>query len=206
MHRRQYPFPDLSSWPPDEELISRKELAALLQVTEETVKNWSRAGLMPDRVQVMPEGILRDKARFFWRVADLRTWALRMVGTLFRQPARPKGAGRRLNWIAGQGWVEKAPVEPDEQVSKSTKATSKGTKPGGGTSKIPGRVLTVLTRLEGQIAALDRAEEPDEFEEREEPVEVQPRRRVVTYRAEPEPQPFASNCRRPARFGGYWGV
>jgi hypothetical protein len=205
MKRKFHPFPDVDGFGQDDDMVTRKDLAKLLGVQEFTLRNWENAGLLPERAAAPEEGILINSPRVFWRVSELRVWVPRMVGVVFARPSRPKGT-RRLEWIAGTGWVENAQAEPDEQVSKSTKATSKGTKPGRRTSKIPGRVLTVLTRLEGQIAALDRAEEPDEFEEPEEPVEVQPRRRVVTYRAEPEPQPFASNCRRPARFGGYWGV
>jgi hypothetical protein len=195
MHRRRYPFPDLSAWPPDEELISRKELAALLQVTEETVKNWYRAGLMPDRVQVMPEGILRDKPRYFWHISELLEWAQRMIWVVFKRPAKPKGTRRRLEWIAGQGWVEQAPVTPVAPVAPSPKPRSRRS------AKVPNRHLVQLTRLEGQVAALDRLEALDEFEEPEDPVET--RRRVI--REEPEPEPFASNCRRSARVG-YWGV
>jgi hypothetical protein len=200
MHRRRYPFPDFFTWPPDEELISRKELAALLQVTEETVKNWYRAGLMPDRVPPPPEGILKGLPRILWRGSDLREWTLRMVGEIFKQPSRPRST-RKLEWVAGRGWVEKAPVSV-APVAPSPKPRSRRS------AKVPGRHLVQLTRLEAQLARLDRLEELEadlwqtERTEVFEPEEQLPRRRVI--REEPEPEPFASNIRRPTHVG-YWG-
>jgi hypothetical protein len=74
-------------------------------------------------------------------------------------------------------------------------------------AKVPGRQIVQLVRLEAQLARLDRLEVGADLRQTErtevfEPEEQLPRRRVI--REEPEPEPFASNCRRPAHVG-YWG-
>lgn len=72
MHRKLHPFPDVAAWPPDDELIRRKELSKLLGVQEFTLRNWENAGLMPARAPVPPGGVLLGFPRVLWRVGDLR--------------------------------------------------------------------------------------------------------------------------------------
>jgi hypothetical protein len=155
-------------------------------VAEETVKNWTRAGLLPPRVHIPPTGFLTHKAQFFWRGSDLREWRERMIGVIFKRPPKPRG--RRAEWVQGQGWVELAP--PVDPVVRDTARA----KPRRRSAKIPGQHIMMLTRLCGQLADLS-PEAPHTVVERSPP----PRR------PEPEPIPFASNegksRARPAR---YW--
>jgi hypothetical protein len=182
MHRRLYPLPCESQLPDDDELLSRRDLAKLLGVAEETVKNWTRAGLLPPRVHIPPTGFLTHKPQFFWRGSDLREWAPRMIGVLFQKPPKPRG--RRVEWVQGQGWVELPPAPRVPAPSPAPRPRR--------SSKVPGRHLAVLTRLEGQLAAFPPDPKPRPVEE--------PRRH-----SEPEPVPFASNVvRSRGRPGGYW--
>jgi hypothetical protein len=175
MNRHLIELPPPEVWPDPEELVGRKELAALLQIPVETVRFWERTGLMPPRAALPARGVLRDYRRVLWRGSDLAEWREKMRGIIFARPPKPR---RGMRWVAGTGWVEPPQAPPSPRRS----------------SKIPGRHLAVLTRLEGQLAALPPDLEPD-------PVEPpQPPRRP-----EPEPVAFASNVvRSRARPGGYW--
>jgi hypothetical protein len=204
MNRKFHPFPDVDGFGQDDDLVTRKDLAKLLGVQEFTLRNWENAGLLPERAAAPEEGILINSPRVFWRVSELRAWVPRMVGVVFARPSRPKGT-RKLEWIAGRGWVEKAPVSvpPVTPVAPSPKPPSRRS------AKVPGRHLVQLTRLEAQLARLDRLEELEadlwQTEQTEvfQPEEQLPRRRV--YRAEPEPEPFASNVVKRSRPARYWG-
>ena len=180
MHRRLIPLLPDEAWPPAEEMLSRKELAKLLGVQEETVNNWDRAGLMPPRAPAQPEGVLKGLPRVLWRVADLREWAPRMAGIIFKRPPKPRR--RRVEWVQGRGWVEIAPrqVDPAARLQVDDPARAK---PRRRSPKIPAKHLVMLTRLEGQLNALPPDEEPWPVEE--------------LRREEPEPIPFASNVVTP---------
>jgi hypothetical protein len=179
--------------------MGRKELAVLLQVAVETVKNWDRAGLMPERVLPPPQGILRTFAPvILWRVADLKEWACQhLVGVaspgkaLFKRTKRPKGKGSRsLTWVRGRGWVEPTRPEPEPRgARRSTEITPKQ--------------LVMLARLEGQLNQLHEIEIEDEEPE---PLEEKPApRRTPRFRPEPEPEPFASNAWGPREAARrYW--
>jgi hypothetical protein len=180
MHRRLIPLLPDEAWPPPEEMLSRKELAKLLGVQEETVNNWDRAGLMAPRALVSPEGILKGLPRVLWRVGELREWAPRQAGVIFKRPPQPRR--RRVEWVQGRGWVDVAPPQVDHAARS---APAKLRRP---SSKIPGKHLVMLTRLEGQLNSLPPDEEPWPVEE----PQLQPPRRE-----EPEPIPFASNVVTP---------
>ena len=189
MHRRLLPVPLDEAWPAPEELISRRGLSKLLGIKEECIRGWERAGLMPPRAPAQPEGILKGLPRVLWRGSDLQEWRERMIGVLFQKPPQPRHG---MKWVAGTGWVDPPPRPlPPSPVDDPTPA------PGSRrSSKIPGRHLTLLTRLEGQLASLPSDEEPEPVEE----PQPTPRRRE-----EPEPVPFSSNVGRPqTRSARYW--
>jgi hypothetical protein len=190
MRRRLYPLLPDETWPPDDELLSRRDLAKLLGVAEETVKNWDRAGLMPPRVPAPPEGILKGSPRVLWRGSDLREWTPRMVGVIFQRPPKPRG--RRMEWVQERGWVElPPPLSPPSVDPAPVPASVKRLRR---SSKVLGRNLALLTRLEGQLSALPPQPLPVER-----PQPQSPRRE------EPEPVPFASNVGRPqTRSARYW--
>ena len=56
MNRHLIELPPPEAWPPADELIGRKELAALLQVPVEAVRFWERTGLMPPRAALPERG------------------------------------------------------------------------------------------------------------------------------------------------------
>ena len=184
MHRRLIPLLPDEVWPPAEEMLSRKELAKLLGVNEETVKNWDRAGLMPPRAPAPPEGILKGLPRVLWRVGELREWAPRQAGVIFKRPPKPRRP--RVEWVQGRGWVEIAPPQVDPAAR--LQGVPVPAKPRRRSSKIPGKHLVMLTRLEAQLNALP----PDE----EAWLVVEPQLQP-SHREEPEPIPFASNAVAP---------
>jgi len=193
MHRRLLPVPLDEAWPAPEELISRRELSKLLGIKEECIRGWERAGLMPPRAPVQPEGILKGLPRVLWRGSDLQEWRERMIGIILKRPPKPRG--RKMEWVQGRGWVD-LPLPPSPPSVDPARRAPSAAKHPRRSSKIPGRHLTLLTRLEGQLAWL---QPDDEQEPVEEPQPPPPRPK------EPEPIPFASNIGRPrARSAGYW--
>jgi hypothetical protein len=187
VHFRQLALPEMGFAP--DELISRKELAAVLQVPVDNIRSWEKRGLMPPRAPAPVEGVLTGLPRVLWRGSDLQEWRERMIGVLFQKPPQPR---RGMRWIAGTGWVDPPPRSlPPSPVDDPTPAQGSRR-----SSKIPGRHLTLLTRLEGQLATLPPDDEPEPVEQPQPPP---PRPK------EPEPIPFASNVVQPrARPASYW--
>jgi hypothetical protein len=186
VHFHQLPLPSLPFAP--DELVSRKELAALLQVPVPNIRSWEKRGLMPPRAPALPEGVLTGLPVVLWRGSDLLEWRERMIGVIFQRPLKPR---RGMRWVAGTGWVDPPPKPPrDEPVALPKRPRS--------APKLVGRELAVLTRLEAQLSALPPDEEPDApCRHTSNPAPLR--------RQEPERDPFAGNCvtsrARPAR---YW--
>src|SRR5215472_16644630 len=111
MHHRLIQLPPPEAWPTSDELISRKELAALLQVPVPNIRWWEKTGLMPPKAPAPAEGVLTGLPRVLWRGSDLQEWRERIIGVLFQKPPQPR---RGMKWVAGTGWVDPPPRLPPE--------------------------------------------------------------------------------------------
>ena len=81
-YRHLLELPPDDAWPPPEELLDRKALARLFKVPRETIRNWERAGFLPDRVPPSPGHVVEKGVTYiFYRSADVREWARKRAGS-----------------------------------------------------------------------------------------------------------------------------
>ena len=191
-YRHLLELPPDDAWPEPDELLDRKALAKLFGVPRETIRNWERAGLLPDRVPPPPGHVVEKGVTYiFYRSADVREWAQK-EGRIFRilPPIKPNFAAH-------------PPVDVD--VEKPTPAgtilpKSKPSRPRA--QKVDPPHLVVLTRTEAALNQVGRARaelvEPEELAIAVGPV-------TSGWHALEDGEPaFVDNCRRPGKSARYW--
>jgi hypothetical protein len=95
-YRHLLELPPDEAWPEPEALLDRKALARLFKVPRETIRNWERAGLLPDRVPPPPGHVVEKGVTYIsYRSADVREW-VQKEGRIFRilPPIKPSFAAK----------------------------------------------------------------------------------------------------------------
>ena len=188
-YRHLLELPPDDAWPPPEELLDRKALARLFKVPRETIRNWERAGFLPDRVPPPPGHVIEKGVTYiFYRSAEVREWAQK-EGRLFRilPPIKPNFAAR-------------PPVDVD--AKKPTPAGTlrpKSKRPR--VQKVDPRHLVVLTRTETALNQAGSAR--PEFVEPDEPRPIGPMSSGWHALEDGEPA-FVDNTRRSRGPRRYW--
>jgi hypothetical protein len=190
-YRHLLELPPDDAWPEPEELLDRKALARLFGVPRETIRNWERAGFLPDRVPPPPDHVVEKGVTYiFYRSADVRQWAQK-EGRIFRilPPIKSNFAARPA---------------VDVDVEKPTSAGTirpKSKPPRPQAQKVDPRHLVVLSRTEAALNQVGRARA--EFVEPEEPA-VGPVSSGWCVIEEGD-EPFASNVGKRSRPARFWG-
>jgi hypothetical protein len=199
-YRHLLELPPDDAWPPPEELLDRKALARLFKVPRETIRNWERAGFLPDRVPPPPGHVIEKGVTYiFYRSADVREWAQK-ESRIFRilPPIKPNFPPDRF--------AARPPVDVD--AKKPTPAATIQLKPPPAkrprprAPKVPPSQLVYLSRNEAALNQLGRASA--EFVE---PVEPAIAEGPVTsgWHALEEGEPaFVDNTRRSRGPRRYW--
>jgi hypothetical protein len=189
-YRRLLELPPEEAWPEPEELLDRKALAKLFGVPRETIRNWERAGFLPDRVPPPPGYVVeRGVTHIFYRPADVREWA-RKEGRIFRilGPIKPNFAAHPPVDVDAKKPTPAATIQPKSKRPR--------------TQKVDPRHLVVLTRTE---AALNQVGGPAraEFVHAEDAPPISPASSGWHALEDGEPA-FVDNCRRPGKSSRYW--
>jgi hypothetical protein len=196
-YRHLFELPPDDAWPPPEELLDRKALARLFGVPRETIRNWERAGFLPDRVPSPPNHVIEKGVTYiFYRSADVRQWAQK-EGRLFRilpliKPnfaAIPSEARPPVD-------LEVETLPPADTVQlKPTPAKP----PRPRATKVPPSQLVYLTRAEAALNQMGPP--PGAFDEPAEPAEPMSSGWHALDDGEPA---FVDNCRRSRGPRRYW--
>jgi hypothetical protein len=198
-YRHLLELPPDDAWPEPDELLDRKALAKLFGVPRETIRNWERAGFLPDRVPPPPGHVVEKGVTYiFYRSADVRQWAQK-EGRIFRilPPIKPNFAARPPVDVH----VEKLPPADTIQLKPPSATPPSAKPPRPRAPKVPPSQLVYLTRTEAALNQVGRARA--EFVEPEEPA-AGPVSSGWRALAEGD-EPFASNVLSRSRPGRYWG-